>query len=222
MAKNYIPSNDAEFDRWIKFLIDYTERKCSGSPPAWDHIPAAARTGLADAYAVWAAASAAALGPHTPQETREKNRVRASVEHTTRGFVNRYLRFPPVTDEDRDNMGIPNRDFVPTPTPKPEDVPEVEVSTPLPRTLRFRFRRIGSKRWGKPEGVHGLELLWIIADAPPVKLDGFPHSAFSTRNPLELAFEEDQRGKRVYFAARWETGTVKKGPESDIFNAIIP
>jgi hypothetical protein len=148
--------------------------------------------------------------------------VRKGVEHAARGFVNRYLRFEPVTDEDRDNMGVPNRDMMPTPVPNPEDVPEVEVSTPLPRTLRFRFRRIGAKRWGKPEGVHGLELLWVIADAPPAKMEDFPHSAFSTKNPLELTFNEDQRGKRVYFAARWETGAMKKGPESDIFSAVIP
>jgi hypothetical protein len=199
MGKEYIPYNDAEFDRWFKFLIEYTERKCSGSPPAWDHIPQAARDGLTAAEAAWTAAYAPTMGPHTPQETREKNRVRKSVEHTLRGFVNRYLRFDPVSDEDRDNMGIPNRDLIPTPVPSPEDVPEVEVSTPLPRTLRFKFRRMGAKRWGKPARVHGLELLWMIADAPPVKLDDFPHSAFSTRSPLELTFDEDQRGEAGIF-----------------------
>ncbi|MDR3115721.1 MAG: hypothetical protein LBU25_09405, partial [Treponema sp.] len=156
------------------------------------------------------------------QETREKNRVRKSVEHGIRGFVNRYLRFPPVTDEDRDNMGIPNRDATLTPVPKPQEVPELEVSTPLPRTLRFRFRGIGAKHWGKPEGVHGIELLWIIADAPPGDFDDFPHSAFSTKSPLELSFSEAQRGKKVFFAARWESGTVKKGPETEIFSAVIP
>jgi hypothetical protein len=222
MGKEYIPYNDAEFDRWLKFLIEYTERKCSGSPPAWDHIPQAALTELANADVAWTTAFTSTTGPYTPQETREKNRVRKSMEHVARGFVNRYLRFDPVTDEDRDNMGIPNRDLIPTPAPKPEDTPDVEVSTPLPRTLRFRFRRIGAKRWGKPPRVHGLELLWMIGDAPPAKIDDFPHSAFSARSPLELTFDEDQRGKRVYFVARWETGAMKKGPESDIFYAVIP
>ncbi|MDR2446423.1 MAG: hypothetical protein LBD58_03890 [Treponema sp.] len=106
-------------------------------------------------------------------------------------------------------MASPNRDPLSTPAP-------------LPKMLRFRFGRIGAKRWRKPEGVHGLELLWMIADAPPMKIGDFPHSAFSAGNPLELTFDEDQAGKRVYFAARWETGMVKKGHESDIFNAVIP
>jgi hypothetical protein len=48
------------------------------------------------------------------------------------------------------------------------------------------------------------------------------HWEFATRNPLALAFEEDQRGKRFYFAVRWETGTVKKGDWNDIYSAIIP
>jgi hypothetical protein len=119
-------------------------------------------------------------------------------------------------------MRIPNHDLKPTPVPKPGDKPEVEASTPLPRTLRFRFRRIGAKRWAKPAGVHGFELLWVIADAPPAGIVDLIHSAFSTKNPLDLAFNEDQRGKRVYFAGCWETGTVKKGPETEIFNAVIP
>jgi hypothetical protein len=78
------------------------------------------------------------------------------------------------------------------------------------------------KRWGKPDDVHGMELVWVIADMPPTKLADLVHSAFATRSPLELAFDEDERGKRLYYAVRWETGTVKKGNFSEIFSAIIP
>jgi hypothetical protein len=62
----------------------------------------------------------------------------------------------------------------------------------------------------------------MIADAPPKKVSELQHSAFATRSPLDLTFEEDERGKRVYFAVRWETGTVKKGDFSEIYSAIIP
>jgi hypothetical protein len=37
-----------------------------------------------------------------------------------------------------------------------------------------------------------------------------------------MTFDEDQRGKRFWFAARWENGTVQKGRWSEIFSAIIP
>jgi hypothetical protein len=79
-----------------------------------------------------------------------------------------------------------------------------------------------AKRWGKPPYVHGIECLWLIADTPPQKIGELIHSAFATRSPLVLSFDEDQRGKRLYFAVRWESGTVKKGPWSEIFNAVIP
>jgi hypothetical protein len=88
--------------------------------------------------------------------------------------------------------------------------------------LRFRFRRIGKKRWGKPAGVHGMELVWLISDRPPKELEELIHSAFATKSPLELTFKESERGKRLYFAVRWETGTVLKGEFSEIFSAIIP
>ncbi|MHB9291611.1 hypothetical protein Holit_00689 [Hollandina sp. SP2] len=51
----------------------------------------------------------------------------------------------------------------------------------------------------------------VIMNTPPEKVADLLHSAFTTRSPLELTFEEDQQGKRVYFTVRWESGTVKKG-----------
>ena len=73
-------------------------------------------------------------------------------------FVNRCLRYPPVTDEDRTAMGILNHDSHPTPVPRPEDIPEVNAFTPKPCVLRVCFRRANMKRWGKTEGIHGMEL----------------------------------------------------------------
>jgi hypothetical protein len=70
--------------------------------------------------------------------------------------------------------------------------------------------------------VHGIELVWLFSDAPPTEVEELIHSAFATRSSLELTFKESDRGKRVYYAVRWETGTVKKGKFSDIFSAFIP
>jgi hypothetical protein len=67
-----------------------------------------------------------------------------------------------------------------------------------------------------------MELVWLIADTPPKETEDLLHSAFATRSPLELTFKESDRGKHVYYAVRWETGTVKKGKFSEILSAIIP
>jgi hypothetical protein len=48
------------------------------------------------------------------------------------------------------------------------------------------------------------------------------HSAFDTRSPLKLQFENDLRGKTLYFAMRWENTRGEKGPWSPIMSVIIP
>jgi hypothetical protein len=163
-----------------------------------------------------------AAGPYTQVDREAKNDAKRASKKAIQAFVNQYLRFPPVTDEDRTAMGIPNYDTHPSPIPIPGDIPEVEAQTPLPRVLRFRFRRATMKRWGKPKDVHGMELVWVISDTPPTEIEQLIHSAFATKSPLELTFKESERGKRVYYAVRWETGTVKKGKSSEIYSAIIP
>jgi hypothetical protein len=44
----------------------------------------------------------------------------------------------------------------------------------------------------------------------PLSVEDLPRSAFAAKNPLELVFDERQRGKEVYFVLRGETGAVKK------------
>jgi hypothetical protein len=41
-------------------------------------------------------------------------------------------------------------------------------------------------------------------------------------NPIVLRFEEDERGKRVYYAARWINNTSQSGPWSGIESAFVP
>jgi hypothetical protein len=222
MGKNYIPSSYALFDLWFKFLMQYVLSKATGTAPAWTHIPQAALDLLTDAYAAWYLVYGKTLGPHTPVDTLAKKEGKKAAGKIIRPFVNQYLRFWPVTDEDRAAMGIPNYDLQPTPVPRPADIPEVEVLISKPRILQFRFRRANMKRWGKPAGVHGMELVWVSADVKPKEIEELIHSAFATKSPLELAFKESDRGKHIYFAVRWETGAMKKGDFSVIYEAIVP
>jgi hypothetical protein len=218
---DYIPKNDAAFDAFFTFMTHYVNAQCTGAHPAWTHIPAGARAAQDAAYAAWHAAYVPVIGPHTPVDTEAKNNAKAAAKAAIRPFVNQYLRFSPVTREDRTAMGIRSRN-PPKPVPRPADIPEVEAQTPHPRVLRFRFRRANMKRWGKPKNVHGMELVWLISDTPPKLVEDLVHSSFATRSPLELTFEENQRGRRLYYAARWETGTAKQGDFGEIYSAIVP
>jgi hypothetical protein len=39
---------------------------------------------------------------------------------------------------------------------------------------------------------------------------------------VEIEFPGHDRGRTVYFAARWENNTGKKGPFTTIFSTVIP
>jgi hypothetical protein len=154
------------------------------------------------------------------QAKNEKKRLLIQLEEV---FIRNNLQNnDAMTDNGREALRIPIHDTTPTPHPVPDTIPEVEIATPHPRTVHIKFRDEHAMRWGKPQYVHGLECLWVTAETAPDKVKDLLHSEFATRSPLELVFEEDERGKKVYFAVRWENGSGKKGLWSDIMVAIIP
>jgi hypothetical protein len=160
---------------------------------------------------------------YTKIDMQAKHEKKKQLIHLEEVFIRNNLQNnDAMTDTGRKELGIPIHDKKPTPVPAPDGIPEIEIETPHPRTVRIKFRDEHAARWGKPENVHGLECVWELAETPPGKVKDLLHSEFTTKSPLELTFEEDERGKRLYFAARWETRAMKKGLWSDIFSAIIP
>ncbi|MDR1902670.1 MAG: hypothetical protein LBQ88_10355 [Treponema sp.] len=216
---SFIPTKEAEFVSWSANLIDVSKANTTG----WD-LPAAQITELETLHGEFIALyEKCQTAAYTKLDMQAKNEKKALLIKKEEVFVRNNLQNnDKMTDNGRTALRIPIYDRKPTPHPAPETTPEIEIATPLPRILRVKFRAVNAARWGKPPYVHGLECLWSIADTPPAKIGDLLHSTFATRSPLELGFDEDQRGKRVYFAVRWESGTVKKGPWSDIFSAIVP
>jgi hypothetical protein len=223
MSEEYsVPSKDADFDAHYHRVVEYMLARVLAASPKWTHIPKPEAEALAADYGVWHAAWEAVLVPHVPSVTAAKNDARGHSEKVLSEFKTRYLLFPPVTKEDQIEMGMHIHDRIPTPVPKPEGIPMVEVLMPKPRMLRFRFKGVTNKRWGKPPHVHGMELVWLIADAPPAEVGDLVHSEFATKSPLDLVFKESERGERLYYAVRWETLAMKKGDYSEIYSVVIP
>jgi hypothetical protein len=215
---DFIPRADAAFDTFFYNIVNYV----LGNRSRWGHVSTEEAGKLAADCAEWQEAYKKTLVPHIPQLTAEKNRIRTKTERLLRAFINRYLRWPPVTDLDRDKMGIRNPDTIRTPSPVPTTVPEIEVDTSVIRELSLRMRDFGAASWSKPLHVHGMELAWGIMDARPGEISALPHLETETANPIVLTFEEEERGLRVFFAARWINSTAKGGPWSDIESAVIP
>jgi hypothetical protein len=214
-----IPAKEAEFVEWSGNLITVSKNH----KVEWG-LPEPKLSALEALHVqVKALHEKCQTAAYTKLDMQEKNEKRDLLKKQEEEFVWFHLQNnDKVSDTGRKELRIPIYDKTPTPHPAPDTVPDIEIEMPHPRTLRLKFRDEHSKRWGKPEFVHGLECLWRIAEARPEKVQDLLHSAFATRNQLELTFEEDERGKWVYFAVCWESGTVKKGPWSDIFDAVIP
>jgi hypothetical protein len=219
---DYIPNNDAKFDVWFKFLIQYILPKISGIPPVWPHIPQAAFTTLQDAYAAWSAAYETFIGPHTKVDTEAKNDAKKAAKGVIRPFVNQYLRFPPVTDEDRTAMGIPNHDNTRTPIGKPKTVPVFTIIIKGIRRVTIPFNDEGTTSRAIPYGMNGAVISWKVSNTPITSPKLLDHTELATKSPFILYFDEEDRGKTVYIALQWQNEGGVRGDYSEIECAIIP
>ena len=70
--RNYVPRNNAEFDRWFKNLNMYVSLKCMGSKPDWDHIIQRELNALDDDVD-WYTSYAPTLKPHTSDLTKKRD-----------------------------------------------------------------------------------------------------------------------------------------------------
>jgi hypothetical protein len=217
-----IPTKDSEFDEFFKNIMIVVDEKTTGETPEWTHIPPASRQELYTAFGAWTAAYEATKVPHTPVQTSEKNRVRKSSKKTLRTFINRFLRFDPVTAADRARMGIREHDDTKTPIGIPQTRPEFSVAVKDIRRLALPFRDQGSATKARPYGMSGAVVRWGVLDAPPPEPEALPNSKLATRTPYILNFTEEERGKTVYIAMCWQNEKGDTGRFSEIQSAVIP
>jgi hypothetical protein len=148
---------------------------------------------------------------------KAKDEARKKLEEKIRSAVNEYLAYNHlVTDEDKVTLGLHVRDPKPTPSPISDVPPSIEARSGTAGNVDFHI--IGPK----PLGQHGAEIVWAVLDTKPIGWKDLTHSSFCTRSPLRLSFDGEDRGKTLYFAARWENTRGEKGVWSEIMNVIIP
>ncbi|MDR0738468.1 MAG: hypothetical protein LBF39_05280, partial [Prevotellaceae bacterium] len=205
-SKHFFPTKDDLFLQWvISFLENLLQIMTRVNFPQDEYQRLLQ---LRDAYST---ALAAAKNPatRTKAAVQLKNDTKKELENTLRQDIKEFLMFNRnVTDEDRDNLGLPIHDPKPTPVPVPPKEPELTFATPSPAVVEIHIRDKDEVGKAKPYGVHGAEVKWLLAESPdappPVDWDELLHSSFATRSPLRLTFNGHDRGKRLYFAARWE------------------
>jgi hypothetical protein len=221
---DYLDLEDAGFDIFFQNLTNYVDTKTSGAPPAWSHIPPEEVEALKEAFPRWHTPYAKTLVPHTSVDTMAKNEAKKAAKKVIRPFVNRFLRedWAVVTDMDRDAMGIPTRDKIPTHHPAPTAKPELDAvpSGQGKHTVTAINPQTQNKK--KPALVKGLAFAHKMRAAadPKASPDDMP-SAFQAPAVKNFQWLEADYGKVVDYAAAYENEGGKRGPWSDVASVII-
>jgi hypothetical protein len=218
MGADYVPKSDEKFLDWAKNLYSVAS---SGYTNWQIPNPQGVFKSLLDNYA---SAFHITQSPNRGKiDVLQKNESRDALKSVIRSYAKAYLMFNPlITDSEKESMGLHLHLSKSSTIPPPSTYPEAEIDSSILRQLTIHFRDNGSRRRGKPKGVHGVEIRWELLPAPPVSIEDIKNSVFNSRSPQTFVFEENKRGQTVYFCLRWENSKGEKGPWGEIYSAIIP
>jgi hypothetical protein len=219
MRKPFIPASDALFHLWQGNLLG----KLIANAVKWN-IPDSVIAALKALQAHWESAYAEAEDPATRTKgaVKEKQEARIAYEAELRKMLKAYVTYNPLIDDrQREEMGLPVHKTDHTPAPVASSAPWMKPDTSLLRHLTFDYGGTETSK-AKPAGQHGLEMAWSVSTEKPAHVRDLTRSTFDTRSPLTLEFDEDDRGKTFWYAARWENTRGEKGPWSEIRSIIIP
>lgn len=217
--KDYIPARDADFDGWLSNLTNYVSVKAA----SWTHIQAEKVAELKKLEAEWQIAFNKTLGPHTSVETEGKNEKRAAAEGFIRPFVAQFLKFDPVTNEDRVAMGLHNRAETHTPIGKPSTralITDLKALGGFQVEIRFQDEGTPDSQ-ARPYGMNGCLLNYFVRQERVTDYALLTQSKLMTHNPFTLELPPDTSGKFLSCAIRWQSERGEIGPWSDIMHIVI-
>ena len=124
-----------------------------------------------------------------------------------------------LTNQDRINLNLLERDSTRTPPAVPTSKPIVLVSTQnrLEHTIYFAGSE-GSN--AKPHGARGCQIWFKIGD-PVVETSELSYMATPTASPYLYHFNGKDAGKIVHYWLRWENTRGEVGPWSDVITTTI-
>jgi hypothetical protein len=220
-TQDYIPSRDAEFDGWLANLTSYVDAKVTSG--AWTHIPADKVAALKQHNTDWHAAYAKTLGPHTAVDTAAKNNRRKAAESFARAFVQQYLKFDPVTNEDRTAVRVHNPDTTHTP-----------IGTPATRAMITGLKALGGFRveirfqdeatpnsHAVPYGDNGCLLCYTWGAEKTLDYAPLTQTILMTRSPYVLTQPPEAEGKFLTCSTRWQNERGELGTWGEIQHIVI-
>jgi len=224
---DYIPRNARTFAVFMRNMIDYVNK----NKTAWGHIPAAVITDLLGLLDELDNTLEATAGQSTAAQNLARREAQTAATRAVRAFVNQYLRFAPVTNVDRVEMGVPNRDTIPTTIPPPSIPVEGTLSFPAIGLVELRDIRPSGEK-SDQRAKHGVRIYYGVMGEPtetnkfriaepPATGDDLPHSVFTRRSRHRFDFAGES-GRRVFFCIRYENSKGQAGPWGKILTAFVP
>jgi hypothetical protein len=206
----------------MRNIFNFVAEKLDSTPPKWTHIPSGRFQTLEQKYVRFFDAFQTALETPTHGNVLARQEAQAAAASELRAFIAQFLRFPPVTNPDRADMGIPNHDTIRTDHTIVRETVDFVIHLRNIRELMIDFWIQGSDNKAKPEGYDGAVIIWDVLDAPPEHPDDLNRHTMASRTPFPLHFDEAERGKTVYVSLCWQNERGITGAWSEIKSAVIP
>lgn len=216
--KSYLPRKDSELVTWAENFV----LRLAAFAAAWG-IPMDEVDRVRMAFDAYRELYRQTKSPdRTSVIVAQKNEARETLTGLIRGMVEFRLKNPIITDDQLISLGLHVKDKTLTPVPPPDKSPKVNLRVVANRCIEVMFQDQDTTSKAKPTGWPGVVVAYAILSTPPANQDELTHTVLATRTPYILEFKEEDRGKIVYIALRWQNTKGQVGPWSELMSTIVP
>ena len=146
----------------------------------------------------------------------------AEYQAAIRTFINECIRFNSnVSEYDRQYLGLNIPDTTPTAAPVPTTCPVLTIDSSKTARHTLHIADLEKSGTGKPAGVKECEIWYQISDVAPAHFDDMRYAGSSSRASFVLVFDVPERGKRIWYNARWVSTRGEKGPWGEFAPGFI-
>ncbi|MGB7159140.1 MAG: hypothetical protein WBD40_13810 [Tepidisphaeraceae bacterium] len=218
MSKDFLPHANPELLVWS---TNFAQRIIAAPLPLGLTVLQAAT--YQTAHDLWAGLVATALEPST--RTRgtisAANDARTPLKAMARELARIVNAYPPITNQQRINLGLNPRTGEVSPINPPQEQPVMEVAGAIGRTLKVKVHAIDSTR-KKPEGVSGCTVFYFVGSAPPADITQWVFAGSSTRTVFDVEFPATvAAGAQVWLCAFWKNFRDQSGPACQPISAYL-
>ncbi len=209
-GRDYIPASDSAFRGWSEHFA----RNISADPSKF-MLTAAQAASIQQAVDEFCEALAIASneGMRNRTTVAVKDDARAGATSLLRKYAMIIKNSAGIDDDDKISIGVrpinPKRERIGPPTTFP--LLKLLGSTPGRQMMRYSDSAMADSA-AKPHGSTGIQLYIAVGDKKAAPRTEAAFHRMYTRNPVAVAFDENDDGKVATYYARWVSAKGDPGP----------